>query len=30
MINIKAGIQHLSEMTAFYKQGEVQNGTLEE
>jgi len=30
MINIKAGIQHLKEMTAFYRrEGEVQNGSIE-
>ena len=29
MINIKAGIQHLKELTAFYKGGEESSGTLE-
>lgn len=31
MINITAGIQHLKELTAFYKrEGELQSGTMED
>lgn len=31
MINIKAGVTHLREMTAFYKaEGDIENGTLED